>query len=221
MAGLEGITNAVHGTEKRYMPIEALEVRKSDNGATIATGYAVRFEQLSDELGGFREKVRKGSFAKSLSERAVKAFWNHNSDYVLGSTENDTLKLWEDETGLRFELELPDTTAGMDAEKLIKRGDVKGVSFGFRTIKDEWEEKDDRSVVRTLIEVKLFEISPTAIPAYPQSDISLRTAQEAYEKYKAEAEAARATQENELKRAETLRDLTIKQIGMEVDRHVV
>jgi HK97 family phage prohead protease len=106
---------------------------------------------------------------------------------VLGNTENDTLKLAEDERGLRFELMLPDTTAGKDARTLIKRGDVKGMSFGFRTVKDQWDESDPKAVIRTLQEVRLYEVSPTAMPAYPQSSVAARSMEDikdSYEEYR-------------------------------------
>jgi len=129
---------------------------------------------MSEDLGWFKEKVRKGAFVRSLKEQPVLAFWNHNSDIVLGNTENNTLKAWEDEVGLRFELELPDTTAGNDAGKLIERGDVRGVSFGFNTRKEEWDETDKNNPIRTLVDVQLYEISPTPLPAYTQSNVSAR-----------------------------------------------
>jgi HK97 family phage prohead protease len=163
--------------EIRMVPIQEMEVRKTDDKSIIG-GYAAKFEVMSEDLGWFREKIRKGAFAKSLTERGVLAFWNHNSDYVLGNTENNTMKVWEDEIGLRFELEMPDTTIGEDAYKIIKRGDAKGVSFGFRTRVDEWDESDRDHPVRTLVDVMLYEVSPTSMPAYPQTNVSARSLEE-------------------------------------------
>jgi len=162
--------------EIRTIPIQDLTIRKSETDETksVVGGYVNKFEQMSEDLGWFKEKVRKGAFVRSLKEQPVLAFWNHNSDIVLGNTENNTLKAWEDEVGLRFELELPDTTAGNDAGKLIERGDVRGVSFGFNTRKEEWDETDKNNPIRTLVDVQLYEISPTPLPAYTQSNVSAR-----------------------------------------------
>jgi HK97 family phage prohead protease len=171
--------------ELRTITIDDLEYRE-DEDKPIVSGYVTRFNKLSEEMWGFREQVAPGAFTKSLGERKVLSFWNHNSDIVLGNTENDTLKLEEDEKGLRFELTLPDTTAGKDARTLIKRGDVKGMSFGFRTVKDQWDESDPKRVIRTLLEVKLYEVSPTPMPAYPQSSVAARSMEdmkESYEEY--------------------------------------
>ena len=88
-----------------------LEIRESEDNKRTISGYAVKWEQLSDKMGWFfrfREKFRKGAFADSLDKRAQKILWNHNDDIVLGSTNNGTLRLSEDEVGLRFENDLPD-----------------------------------------------------------------------------------------------------------------
>jgi HK97 family phage prohead protease len=164
--------------EQRILTIQELETRKTHDGKKIIGGYAAKFEVLSEDLGGFREKIRRGAFSKSLGERGVLAFWNHNSDIVLGNTLNNTMKVWEDEIGLRFELEMPDTNSGEDAYKTIDRGDAKGVSFGFRTEIDEWDESNRNDIIRTLIEVKLYEVSPTSMPAYPQTNVSARSLEE-------------------------------------------
>ncbi len=181
--------------EQRTFAISNIEVRAEENMPPVVAGDVVMFEQLSVPLWGFREKVRKGAFEKSLRKAVVKALWNHNSDLVLGSTKNRTLKLWEDDLALRFELELPDTTWGRDAAKSIDRGDVDGVSFGFEVVRDEWDYDDPSDVIRTLIEVNLYEISPTPFPAYPDSSVDMRSAKRAYENFQ-------LTRKNENQQAE-------------------
>lgn len=145
-------------------PIEDVEVRE-DNGKPMIRGYAAVFEKLSVPIYDFKEKIRAGAFKASVKKNNVRALWNHNADMVLGSTKAGTLRLEEDEKGLRFELDPPDTQAGRDALVSIKRGDVDGMSFGFRVLKQEWDESDKKNIVRTLIEIDLREISPTAFPA--------------------------------------------------------
>ncbi|MEF7566439.1 HK97 family phage prohead protease, partial [Bacillus infantis] len=86
-----------------------------------------------------------------------------------------TLRLYEDDIGLRFELDLPNTTLGNDAYETIKRGDVDGVSFGFSMRKQEWDEADPDNIVRTITQADLFEISPVGFPAYPDSQVSARS----------------------------------------------
>lgn len=172
--------------ERRFIALDELEIRAEDGQAAIK-GYAAVFEKLSEKMWGFREKIQAGAFASSLkSKRNIKALWNHNPDYPLGSTKNSTLTLEEDKKGLRFELVLPETSWGKDALESIKRGDTDGVSFGFRTKKDAWDESDEKNIVRTLVEVDLIEISPTPFPAYPQTNVGVRSLQDIFESHMAE-----------------------------------
>jgi len=161
--------------ERRNFPIEDMEVRSEEGKPTILRGYAAVFEKLSVPLFGFREKIRKGAFAKSLEKNNIKALWNHNSDFPLGSTKGGTLKLEEDDKGLRFELELPDNSWGRDAEIAVRRKDVDGVSFGFNVNKDEWDRSNEKGPIRTLVDVNLIEISPTPFPAYPATSVNARS----------------------------------------------
>jgi HK97 family phage prohead protease len=152
-------------------------------------GYAARFDQLSQELWGFKEKIAKGAFANSIGEgRSIKALWNHNSDFPIGSTDSGTLTLVEDDIGLRFELSPIATSTGNDAIEAVRSGVVKGVSFGFRTIKDEWDFSDDTMAIRTLAEVELIEISPTPFPAYTATSISARSVEEVFKEAKKQQE---------------------------------
>lgn len=162
-----------------------IELRADEDKKTLH-GYAAKFESLSVPLFGFREKIRKGAFVSSIKKTNVRALWNHNPDYVLGSTKNGTLQLEEDDKGLRFELELPDTQAGRDAAVSVSRRDVDGMSFSFEAKKQEWDEKDDKNVIRTLIEVDVKEISPTAFPAYPSTKVVARSVKDDYDDYSAE-----------------------------------
>ena len=168
--------------EVRTIEIENLEIRSGEEGKTTIAGYAARFEKLSVPLWGFREKIRAGAFSGSLTNN-IKALWNHNSDLVLGSTKGGSLVLEEDEKGLRFELDLPDTTWGRDAAESIRRKDVDGVSFGFRTKRDEWDETNPKDVVRTLIDVELLEISPTPFPAYPSTNVGVRSTEDVFNEF--------------------------------------
>jgi uncharacterized protein len=170
---------------------DGLEVRKSPEGKQTLVGYAVRWDKLSVPIyGSFRERVRTGAFAQSLKENNIRALWNHNSDFVLGSTRAKTMTLIEDDKGLRFEIILPDTQTGRDAAITVERGDVDGMSFGFNTRKQEWDETDPKNVIRTLVDVDLREISPTPFPAYPQTKVGIRSVDDDF----AEFEEARKSQ---------------------------
>lgn len=152
-------------------PSDDVELRADGDGMTFR-GYAAVFNSRSEDLGGFRETIRPGAFTKSLGEkRAIRMFWNHNTDIPLGSTRSN-LTLTEDDKGLLAEARLPDTAAGRDMALLVRDRIVDSMSFGFQTIRDDWSENLTQ---RELVEVRLFEVSPvTGWPAYPKTSASVR-----------------------------------------------
>lgn len=159
------------------MVTEKIEIREDEQGVKTLSGYAVKWNKLSHVLGyfrKFREQFQRGAFADSLENDDQRFLWSHDVSKVLGRTKNGTLRLFEDDVGLRFELDLPDTTLGKDTYESIKRGDVDGVSFGFQMISHELEEPDDGLTIRTVTKARLLEISAVAFPAYPDSEVSAR-----------------------------------------------
>lgn len=139
------------------------------SGRTL-TGYAAIFG-TETRIGGFSERIAPGAFSKSLaSGRDILALLDHRADVLLGRTSSGTLKLTEDDKGLRFDLALPDTQAGRDLVALAERGDIGGMSFGFIAEDEGWSGN-----TRELRQVDLREVSVIqAFPAYQQTEISLR-----------------------------------------------
>lgn len=163
----------VEAIEKRVYSSDVKLERRVDGASPTIRGYAAVFDQMSLPLGwGFREKIRAGAFAASLNDD-VRGLWNHNPDYVLGRTLNGTLRLNEDEMGLRIEIDPPDSQLASHFLANIERGDVNQMSFLFRALDEEWDEIDGE-LVRTLTKVKLYEVSPVTFPAYPQTSVSVR-----------------------------------------------
>lgn len=150
-----------------------LEVRAATDKPATILGHAALFNSPSVFMG-FREVIAPGAFAGSLSGD-IRALWQHDTAQVLGRTTAGTLKLWEDDQGLAFELNPPDTQTGRDAVTLIERGDVNQMSFGFNIAPggDSWSEDSDGIPLRTLTAVNLMEVSPVTWPAYPQTGVGV------------------------------------------------
>jgi len=158
--------------ERLTFPME-LRVQKNGEKRRIV-GHAAVFGQWSEDLGGFREKVAAGAFKKTLKEADVRALWNHDPNFVLGRNKAGTLELSEDDTGLAVDIDPPDVQWARDLMVSMERGDVTQMSFGFRTVKDAWNEEDKQQIERELLEVELFDVSPVTYPAYPQTSVSAR-----------------------------------------------
>lgn len=163
--------------ERRAFPLTEIRMIE-DNNAPKITGYAAVFNELSEDLGGFREKIAPGAFTKTLQTADVRALWNHDPNFVLGRNRSGTLSLQEDERGLRIEITPPETQWAKDLITSMKRGDVDQMSFGFRTVLDDWETKDKENI-RILKEVELFDVSIVTYPAYPQTSVQARSLTEA------------------------------------------
>ena len=154
---------ALSKIETRTTPIE-FEVREGSDGMTFE-GYAAVFNSPSEPLP-FIERIAPGAFKRSIEARNdIKMLWNHDTSMVLGSTRAGTMRLYEDERGLKVSATLPNTTAGRDAAELLRRGDVDSMSFGFSVPSggDEWSADGSE---RTLKSVRLHEVSIVAFPAY-------------------------------------------------------
>lgn len=172
--------------ERRYFGDgEPVEFRDSADGRNpIATGYAAVFDRRSLELRDkqdrvFVETIDPGAFNNTLKltkrkQADVLALWNHDTRHLLGRVSSGTLQLSVDDVGLRYEVELPDTTTGRDVAELLRRGDIRGSSFGFRAINPKWTDEDG-VLVRRLTEVALMDTSPVTSPAYPDTDAGLRS----------------------------------------------
>lgn len=152
--------------EDRVLPIGEIRFDEGgDDGPGTISGVALRYGVKSADLGGFREVIAPGAITNMGDDIAM--LWSHDPSKPLGRTSNRTLELTHDSTGLSFRNELPDTQAGRDAAVSIKRKDIRGMSFGFMTVRDEWETKG-KEEIRTLLEIRLLEVSPVTFPAYPR-----------------------------------------------------
>jgi len=172
-----------------------MEIRAEGEKPKIV-GYAARFNELSDPIYGFfREKIKPGAFTNALKKSDVRALFNHDPNYVLGRAKNGTLKLQEDEIGLRYEITPPETQWANDLVKSIERGDINQSSFAFTVAKDEWDETGEMAI-RTVIEYEeLFDVSPVTFPAYPTTSTGVRSAEDVYNAHIAKVQADQAAEE--------------------------
>lgn len=161
--------------EKRvFESTVSLEARAAGETPKLA-GYAAVYNKRSFPIDGyFVEVFKPGAFRDHLMKSPdVRAFAHHDPQRVLGRTLAGTLRLQEDAHGLRFELDLPDTTDGRDIAELVRRRDITGMSFAFRTLSDQWRREDGQRM-RDVIKAELIEISPVTFPAYGDTTVALR-----------------------------------------------
>ncbi|MFD9904783.1 HK97 family phage prohead protease [Streptomyces sp. NPDC059063] len=162
--------------ERRDLTLPA-EIRADGDSLTMR-GYAYRFNELSLNLGGFRERIVPGAGADSLRANDVVATFNHDNNNALGRMSAGTLRTGEDAEGGWYEIDLPNTTVGRDLAELLKRGDVRGSSFTFRVndggqrVHDELDEESGLPI-REITSMDVVELGPVLNPAYPTTDAGL------------------------------------------------
>ncbi len=186
----------VDGRETMFIPgteIRAGETRAADpddDPEISINGYGALFNVDANIGGWFIERIAPGAFENTIKNDDIVGLFNHDPDHVLGRTSAKTMELKEDSTGLVYDIKLPDTTTARDVHTSIGRGDIKGSSFSFRTIKDEWEYLDKENaidgitIIRTLKEVKLYDVGPVTFPAYEQTTSQARSVEKILTSFK-------------------------------------
>lgn len=139
-------------------------------------GVAASYDVLSPDVQGFRERIQKGAFQKSLGEgHDVRCLFNHDPSHVLGRTKSGTLSIFDLPKGLGFRCMLDaQNTQHQNVYQMVSRGDISQMSFAFSLPYDngdEWDEAIDdetgeKFVRRTLKNVKLHDVSPVTYPYY-------------------------------------------------------
>lgn len=124
-------------------------------------GYASVFGQKDQG----DDVVQKGAFRGSLTQRKPKMLYQHDPSQPIG--------VWtdvrEDDHGLLVRGKILSKVAkGAEVLELMRAKVLDGLSIGYRTLKAS---RDERSGIRTLIEVDLWEISVVTFPMLPSATI--------------------------------------------------
>jgi len=139
----------------------------------IIRGVAIVYDAPTEIAGSWVEIIAPGAAKDTLRKsRSIRAFSQHDTGSLLADTHNGSLALFEKADGVHFELALPDTTLGRDTFELVKRRDLRSMSFAFKAVREEWSNLPGYALpVRTVLELNLFEISPVTYPAYEQTEV--------------------------------------------------
>lgn len=168
--------------EKRFVSLfeESTELRFTDGTDAQPPRFVglIPFNSLSVDLGGFRERIMPTAFRSTLASGAdIRALANHNSDQLLGRITNKTLRVAETDKGLAVEIDMPNVSYANDLRELVKRGDIRGLSFGF-LVDDKGQKfvSEGGQTIRELHDIKLREVSLVTMPAYPDTSVAVRSA---------------------------------------------
>lgn len=125
------------------------------------SGYGAVFGNV-DRTGDI---IHKGAFKKTISENkgSVVMVANHKQDKPVGRVTS----MEEDDYGLKFSGYTSNTESGQEYKQLMKDGVIDSFSIGYKVTK--WDRNEHGG--RNIYELKLFEISPVAIPMNPEAKL--------------------------------------------------
>lgn len=178
------------------------EVR-ADAESRKVDGYALVFNSLSEDLGGFREQILPEAIDGVIERSDIYALLNHDeSRGVLARSRKGkgSLTLEVDEHGLRYKFEAPKTSLGDEVLEYLRRGDISQSSFAFTVDTDEWEKQGDGSYIRTIKKFnRLYDVSPVFEPAYQSTSVKCARFAEVQEADRKALEEAQKKAEEEAK----------------------
>lgn len=156
-----------------------VEVRKEGDVETrTVQGYALVFDKLSHDLGGFKEKIDRQALEGVLEKSDVLCLLNHDERRGLLARYDrgrGSLTLEVDERGLKYTFEAPHTALGDELLEGLKRKDITKSSFAFSVEVDEWVQQADKTYIRTIKKIKrLYDVSPVYTPAYNDTSVAKR-----------------------------------------------
>lgn len=161
--------------ETRFYELKDMKLEEREDKSPRLVGYAVRYNALSQDLGGFKERFLPHSFARSLENGPdILALIQHDMTKVMGRRSSGTLQAEDDAFGVKVKIDPPNTSFSLDIQESVRRKDVVGMSFAFESIEEEMVREGD-GWVREVRDADLYEVSIVTNPAYLQSKIKIRS----------------------------------------------
>jgi HK97 family phage prohead protease len=165
---------AVNKTEIRTFRSGSLRSMSQGDDMVIA-GRALSYNTLSNDLGGFKERLQPGCFSRHLATAPdVLCRREHETGFLLGRTQNGSLTLQDGPDGLDFRCAIdPNDPIAVSTHAAIKSGLIDSCSFCFAVDGDDGQDfsgPDQRTglLTRTIKRAKILDVAPVAVPAYPQ-----------------------------------------------------
>ncbi len=154
---------------------EPVALRAADEGPARIGGYALKFNKLSRNLGGWVEQIDPTSLRKSEGDGWPNVMARYNHELLLGSIAGGSLRLNVDGTGLDYEVDLLEDVDSQRVRMLVDRGDVSRSSFAAYMHESDWSQTPDGFPLRTVVSMSLVDVAPVDDPAYFDTSTGLRS----------------------------------------------
>lgn len=178
--------------------VRAADADEEENDGRTFVGYGAVFNsptRINSWEGDFDEQIAPGAFRKSLRERTPKFQFDHGRHPLIGSIPIGMIEdIHEDDRGLYVQARLGEHIIIDLVREAIASGAIDGMSFRFSVVRDEWRDKDGKTVkpddvkrilyygeqpertplLRVLKEVRVAEVGPVVWPAYNNTSAAVR-----------------------------------------------
>lgn len=183
------------GMEEFRAQPQGFEIRDDEDGKATLTGYLARFDEWTEinsrAEGNFLERIAPGAFTKTIAEnlQRMRVLFQHGKDPAIGDKPLGPIRALDtDDEGVRYEVELLDTSYNRDIAEMLKADPpVLGSSFRFEVLREDRKRRPGKSEhnprgldERTVEEVRMSEFGPVTFPAYAGSTAGLRSLTDRY-----------------------------------------
>jgi len=166
----------------RSADFELLRTSEDGDGLTME-GYAAVFNaptEINSWEGNFLETIRQGAFKKTLQGRTPVLMFNHGQHPLIGDMPLGKItRANEDDHGVFVQARLSNNWLIEPVRDAIRDGGIQGMSFRFSVVRDEWvkPKRGGDLPQRFISELRAMELGPVVFPAYPQTEVSVRSRQ--------------------------------------------
>ena len=159
--------------------LAGVELRVAGGARPRLVGYAAVFDRQSVPLPpGFIEIIRPGAFTQTLEAgKDIRALVEHAPASIIGRRSVGNLRIEADSRGLHVDITPPETQAGRDVLENVRIGNLDSMSFAFR-VRGEGGERwsfQTPMATRELLDLDVEEVSVVAFPAYPDTEVAVRS----------------------------------------------
>ena len=168
--------------EYRKIDVAEMETRTEGSGEMVVEGYATTFNMpyrlFGDDKVTVNEQVDRDAFRETDMSDVIMQY--DHEGRVFARTGNGTLRLYEDEHGLKIIANLGGTEIGRQLFEEIQGGYTNKMSFGFTVTGEKKTRSKDAdghvTILRTITKIgKLYDVSAVSLPANDATEISSRT----------------------------------------------
>ncbi|WP_049425290.1 HK97 family phage prohead protease [Staphylococcus warneri] len=142
----------------------------------VLEGTAIVFDKpalINTPTGSYTEIIKRNAL-DGLKFNDTRLLVSHDHNRLPLAKSPKTMKIYKDDAGMHFRAVLANTEEARSVYESVKRGDMSGVSFGFKVTDGSRYDVETRTRTITKID-KILEFSVVNFPAYSETSVEARS----------------------------------------------